>query len=842
MDAKYHVDAVDYKIIDNKKVVVLNGWSYSKNGESYEVKTTVNSKKYPAEVHKKNRPDVNAKLHIPDSEEVGFEVFVEFDSETKESDIHEIELYLGTKVDYKRIFKMGEKRINKMMSAYNDSVNHIVYSIDDYMADGHYITLMGWVVNVFSDEAVDIAIFDEDKKELEIQLTRTERKDVLDIVSKNNKNFMRGFNVNFRYNYRKQYYIVFKSSDSIIKKKLDVNKIIKDEARKKKKKFSKKQFVRELTIKKSAEATKVFLTEGPLAFYEKYSLGVKVNRNAEYAKWVKKHFVTEEELEAQRKHKFHYEPLISIAIPLFKTDHKFLDDLIESILGQSYGNFELCLADASPDNELERYIKEKYQDKRILYKKLKDNAGISDNTNEALDMTHGDYIMFSDHDDVLCKDALYEMVKAINEDRTIDAIYTDEDKINFENNKFFEPHFKPDFSIDLLTDVNYICHIFMVSRELYEKAGKLNREFDGAQDYDFVFRCVEQAKNVYHVPRILYHWRCHEKSTAANPKSKMYAFEAGKRAIEAHYKRVGIQATVDITKNLGLYKSHIKVEGEPLVSILIPTKDHIDDLDKCLKSVFKKTTYKNYEIIVIENNSELKETFNYYKKIEKDPRVKVVYWKDEFNYAAINNFGAEHANGDYYILLNNDTEVIAKNWIEEMLGYCQRKDVGIVGARLYYPDDIIQHAGVILGFGGIAGHAAIGQSRYELGYMARPWTVQDMSAVTAACLMVDAKVFKEVEGLDETFKVAFNDVDFCMKVRDKGYLIVYNPAVELYHYESKSRGYEDNPEKVARFNSEIKRFRDKWSKELEDGDPFYNKNLSLDKADYSLRGENEKLA
>ena len=322
----------------------------------------------------------------------------------------------------------------------------------------------------------------------------------------------------------------------------------------------------------------------------------------------------------------------------------------------------------------------------------------------------------------------------------------------------------------------------------------------------------------------------------------MYAFEAGKRAIEAHYKRVGIQATVDITKNLGLYKSHIKVEGEPLVSILIPTKDHIDDLDKCLKSVFKKTTYKNYEIIVIENNSELKETFNYYKKIEKDPRVKVVYWKDEFNYAAINNFGAEHANGDYYILLNNDTEVIAKNWIEEMLGYCQRKDVGIVGARLYYPDDIIQHAGVILGFGGIAGHAAIGQSRYELGYMARPWTVQDMSAVTAACLMVDAKVFKEVEGLDETFKVAFNDVDFCMKVRDKGYLIVYNPAVELYHYESKSRGYEDNPEKVARFNSEIKRFRDKWSKELEDGDPFYNKNLSLDKADYSLRGENEKLA
>ncbi|SEP75288.1 Glycosyltransferase, GT2 family [Lachnospiraceae bacterium RM5] len=843
MNVKYHADAVEYKIVDSKKIIVISGWYYSKFDGDVKLAAKVNSKEHPLRINRRKRMDVNEKLGLNKSSDLGFEAFMQFDEDVEEKDIKSIELLLTNKKEEKVIFKLGEKRIQKVMKVYNESMNHIVYSIDNTIADATYITLMGWAVNVFSDDAIDIKIFDDMGNEIESELIRTERKDVIESVSKNNKNFIRGYNISFKYNYKKNYYIYYKSADSIIKKKLNIENIIKQAAKKKnKKKINKKQFVKRLGVKKTIEATKILLNEGPLVFYEKYALDLNTNRNEEYAKWVKKHFVKKEELEMQSMVKFEYEPLISIAIPLYKTDKTFLDDLLDSILGQSYKNFELCLADASDTDELKGYIEEKYPDERIIYKKLESNAGISENTNEALDMTHGDYIMFSDHDDVLCKNALYEMVKAINKDRTIDALYTDEDKINFKNDKYFEPHFKPDFSIDLLTAVNYICHIFMVRRDLYEKVGNLNKDFDGAQDYDFVLRCCEQAKNIHHIPMILYHWRCHEKSTAANPKSKMYAFEAGKRAIDAHYKRVGIDGEAEITKNYGIYRSRIKIKDNPLVSILIPNKDHIDDLDKCLKSVIKKSTYKNYEIIVIENNSTEPATFEYYKKLEKVEKCKVVYWKDEFNYAAINNFGAKAASGSYYILLNNDTEIIAKNWIEEMLSYCQRDDVGIVGARLYYPDDVIQHAGVILGFGGIAGHAGIGQSRYELGYMGRTETVQDMSAVTAACLMVKKSVFDEVEGLDETFKVAFNDVDFCMKVRDKGYLIVYNPYVELYHYESKSRGYEDNPEKIERFNSEIRRFREKWGKELEIGDPFYNKNLSLNKADYSLREENEKLA
>jgi len=566
-------------------------------------------------------------------------------------------------------------------------------------------------------------------------------------------------------------------------------------------------------------------------------------RQMSYQEWRRRNNTTKKELEAQKDHKFAYNPLVSIVIPLYETDHKLFCELIDSVVGQTYTNFELCLADGSKTEALRDVIKTNYPgENRIKYKKLEDNLHISGNTNEAIKMASGEYIMFADHDDLLTPDALYEMVNALNKDKTIDAIYSDEDKTDFKSKKYFEPHFKPDFSIDLLRSNNYICHLFMVKKAIADEVGYLRTEFNGAQDYDFVLRCCERAKKIYHVPKVLYHWRCHEKSTAANPASKMYAFEAGKRAIEAHYKRVGINATVEHTENLGIYRSRFTVNGSPFVSIIIPNKDHIEDLDKCLNSVLGKSTYKNYEIIIIENNSEWPETFEYYKKLEaENENCKVIYWKDEFNFSAINNFGAKEAKGEYLILLNNDTEIITPNWIEEMLGYCQREDVGAVGARLYYNDDTIQHAGVILGFGGIAGHAANGQHRYDPGYMARAWTPQDMSIVTAACMMVDKKVYDEVEGLDERLKVAFNDVDFCLKIRDKGYLVVYNPYVELYHYESKSRGMEDTPEKAQRFASEIDIIKDKWEGELKKGDPYYNPNLSLKRADYSLRGEDEKL-
>ena len=347
--------------------------------------------------------------------------------------------------------------------------------------------------------------------------------------------------------------------------------------------------------------------------------------------------------------------------------------------------------------------------------------------------------------------------------------------------------------------------------------------------------------NIYHIPRILYHWRMHELSTAENPESKMYAFEAGKRAVQAHYDRVGLAATVTMGEGLGLYRTQFEVQGEPLISILIPNKDHIDDLERCIHSIETKSSYTNYEYIIIENNSTEKETFEYYKKLEEtNDKVRVVNWDGEFNYSAINNYGATYAKGQYYLLLNNDTEIINSDCLKELLGYCQRKDVGAVGARLYYHDDTIQHAGVVVGAGGIAGHAFVQESRGSLGYFGRIVASQDLSAVTAACMMVKKSVYEEVGGLSENLKVAFNDIDFCLKIRKAGYLVVYNPYAELYHYESKSRGQEDSLEKMERFNNEIETFRMKWPEILENGDPYYNVNLSLMSTPYTIKPKVEK--
>ncbi len=412
-----------------------------------------------------------------------------------------------------------------------------------------------------------------------------------------------------------------------------------------------------------------------------------------------------------------------------------------------------------------------------------------------------------------------------------EVIYKTDEK----GKKFFGANFKPDFNIDLLRSCNYICHMFVASKKLVDEVGVFNSEFDGAQDYDFILRCVEKANEVYHIPKVLYRWRAHSNSTSERPDSKLYAFDAGRRAIEAHYKRLGIDAIVENGDHLGLYKTTYKIIGNPLISIVIPNKDHVEDLKKCMDSVDEKSDYKNYEYIIVENNSVEDITFDFYKEIEKRDNVRVVYWDKEFNYSAINNFGVKEAKGEYILLLNNDIEVINGDWLSQMLGFCQREDVGIVGARLYYEDDTIQHAGVVVGFGGIAGHAFVTLDEDSDLYQSRTKVACDYSAVTAACLMTKKEIYDEVGGLEEAFRVAFNDIDFCMKVRALGKLVVYNANARLHHYESKSRGAEDTFEKKERFNSEIKLFRSRWPKILENGDPYYNVNLTLDKADFSIR-------
>ena len=559
-----------------------------------------------------------------------------------------------------------------------------------------------------------------------------------------------------------------------------------------------------------------------------------------YQKWIRHHLPDRNELEKQKKTSFGYRPKISFVVPLYKTPEKYLRRLTESFQEQTYSNWELCFSDGSgAQSPLTELLKElTAKDNRIKYVSHEEPLQISENTNSAIEIATGDFIAFADHDDELTPNALFECVKAINEKPQTLVIYTDEDKMSMDGHKFFQPHFKPDYNPDLLCTVNYICHLFVVSRKVIEKVGGLRSEFDGAQDYDFVLRCVEAARReqIHHIPRILYHWRCHEDSTAENPESKMYAFDAGARAIKAHYDRLGVPVEIEKGEYLGLYRTKFLWEEKPLISIIIPNKDHIDDLKRCIDSIEEKATYRNYEYVIVENNSTEDETFAYYKELEaSNPKAHVVYWDGIFNYSAIDNFGAAHAKGDYLLLLNNDTEIISPDCLEQLLGYCMRPDVGAVGARLYYEDDTVQHAGVVVGFGGIAGHCFVQQKRDATGYCHRIICAQDYSAVTAACMMVKREAFDKVHGLSEEFQVAFNDVDFCLRLGKAGYLVVYNPYAELYHYESKSRGLEDTPEKVARFNREIASFEKHWPEILRDGDPYYNPNLTLESQDFSLK-------
>lgn len=526
----------------------------------------------------------------------------------------------------------------------------------------------------------------------------------------------------------------------------------------------------------------------------------------------------------------------SVVVPLYNTPIKFLKQMIDSVMNQTYQNWQLCLADGS-DNE-HSYVGEyvtSINDSRICYKKLEKNMGIADNTNACIEMASGDFIALFDHDDLLHPSALYEMAKVI-EENSADFIYTDEVTFVGKPSNITIYNFKPDFSPDTLRSYNYICHFTAFSKELIDAVGCFNREYDGSQDYDLILRLTEKAKNVVHIPKALYFWRSHKASVASDVSAKPYVVESAKRALTAHIERLGLSGRVEDATVPTTYKIQYDIIGEPLVSIIIPNKDHTDDLEKCLVSVYEKSTYKNFEVIVVENNSTEPETFEYYKLAkEKYNNLKVITWKSGFNYSAINNFAVEQSNGEYALLLNNDIEVITADWIEQMLMFAQRKDVGAVGAKLYYDDDTIQHAGVIVGLGGVAGHSHKGFARENPGYMARASIAQNLSACTAACLMIRKDVYNEVGGLDEGYAVAFNDIDFCMKIRKAGYLIAFTPFAEFYHYESKSRGDEDTPEKRARFNGEIFRFQERWGKELKAGDPYYNPNLTLDSEDFTLR-------
>lgn len=557
-----------------------------------------------------------------------------------------------------------------------------------------------------------------------------------------------------------------------------------------------------------------------------------------------KSFPTPEEAKAQREARFDRMVKISILVPLWNTPEDFLREMIESVTAQTYENWELCLADGSDDaHEYVAGIVREYQEKdgrgRILYRKLEKNEGIAGNTNQCLTMATGEYIGLFDHDDILHPGVLYEYVKVINE-KQADYIYCDETTFKSGDiNKMLTMHFKPDFAIDNLRANNYICHFSVFARELLDGTELFRPRFDGSQDHDMILRLTDRAKNVVHVPKLLYYWRSHPGSVASDINAKPYAIQSAKDAVADHLRRHGF-THFQITSTRAfetIFKIRYQILGSPLISIVIANKDHVSDLRRCVSSILEKSTYEDYEIIIVENNSEEKETFEYYEELQENDRITIVTYEGEFNYSAVNNLGVRNAKGEYILLLNNDTQVITVNWMEELLMYAQRTDVGAVGAKLYYADKTIQHAGVVLGLGAhrTAGHSHYKQHRENLGYMGRLCYAQDVSAVTGACLLVKKALYEEVEGLEEDFAISLNDVDFCLKLREKGYLNVFTPFAELYHFESVSRGLDDQGQKAQRYNRESEHFRQKWKEVLDAGDPYYNPNFSLDRSDFALK-------
>ena len=840
----YSIDKICcYVNDDNRAYLQIVGWAFLKNGKNKNLQVYINNKQTEMYMKYIDRADVqkmykdyNINLNS------GFVIDVEFEVENQ----NECNIAIG--------FESGQILFEANLKEYMEFEvePEIKYYIEQTIYNNEIISIDGWgfAASVIDMQKIDsvpveLSVINEDGQQETIVLKRKYRADVNENfgLEKSKKEF--GFEVKWKNTQKNKgiYTVVLKGGKTSEKFIVECNKLV-DQAREENRKYE--NFFDMLKNRDE----ELFIDDWHYLVnfgWKKYCDRIKKrfqDTEEVYNVWRKKYIPNARKLKKQRAEKLDYEPCISIIVPTYKTPEKFLKEMIDSVRNQSYENWELCIGDGSVTEDTVKNVVESYQkkDKRIKMLCLSENLGIAGNTNAALSIATGDYIALLDHDDILAPDALYEVVKWMNEhykDET-DVIYTDEDKVSFDLKDYFEPHFKSDYNLDLIRSNNYICHLFVARKSIVDQVGGFRKEYDGSQDYDFILRCIEQSKHVEHVPKVLYHWRCHPGSTAANQESKMYCYEAGKRAIEDHLKRMGEDdCQVVMTEHLGFYHVIYPIREQKKVSIIIPNKDQKEILERCIESVIQKTDYKNYEIIIVENNSTTNEIFEYYKTIEQRENIRVVIWKDKFNYSAINNFGVRYANGEYLLFLNNDIEVIRENWLSEMLANVQRKEVGIVGAKLLYPDNMVQHAGVIIGMGGIAGHPLSRHPADDCGYFARGIIQQNLNAVTAACMLTKKEVYEKVNGFEEKLAAAFNDIDLCLKVRKAGYLIVYDPEALLYHHESISRGKEDTLEKRNRFEGEVDYMAKKWKDVLEKGDEYYNPNLSLLSGNFELKKESE---
>lgn len=820
MTLKYRIERFEFHDLKTKQFITIVGWCYQEDNESVNYHIKLDGKEVDFELFRPGREDIINGYDLGfKNTHIGFRITVPCDVESTSI---EVNAYTDTLSEC--ILNYDQRKINK----YRDKRGIRNY-IDEFSYNEETKTyqVKGWAFS-YEKEPITFSILNAAGKEVEFDYKSKGRVDLYSLSMVDEDQIDCGYTIKWKGNAKEKYSFVLKTknyqSKEILQEKTPSQNVLSKVPK----------LFKMMSYQHIKNGFRILKKKGFSGVIDRIVHGS--SNWAEYDEWFNATKVTEEELERQRNTKFEFAPMISIIVATFNTKEEYLKEMIDSVRNQSYSNWQLCIGDGSTNDSVEKYVKEHYgDDSRIVFKKLEKNYGISGNMNGALELVTGDYVGLFDHDDLLTPDCLYEFVASMQEVHH-DCIYSDEDKLNDKTKKFEDPHFKPDFSIDLLCSHNYITHFFVVNMDIVRKVGGMRSEYDGSQDHDFIFRCVEQANSVHHVPKILYHWRMHPLSTAMDPESKMYCYTSGKKAIESHFKRVGIDATVEMLPRplYGMYHCKYTVKDHPLVSILIPNYNHKDLLKGCIESLMNVNTYSNIEIVIVENNSTEQEIFDYYKELEETySNVKVIYYKGDFNYSKINNYGVKYTHGEYILFLNNDTKVIEPDSIEDMLGVCQREDVGVVGAKLLYEDDTVQHCGVVVGYHGYATAAFSLIDRNDFGYMGRPRVSWDVSAVTAACLMTKREIFDEVDGFDEDFKVACNDVDLCLKIRSLNKWIVEDVFSVWYHYESKSRGLEDTPEKQARFQSEIARFQKKWPEILKNGDPFHNPNFDLDKGPFT---------
>lgn len=813
-DLFYSIDGLRLTKTDIDYCLRVSGWAFKNYAATTGYSLSINGKPEDFECKSLKRPDayrLHRKFLQDRDSSLGFAITAHF-TEKPETLSLSLETSTGTEV----LIKLSPGQVNKILQ------NQIIeYYLDSFTVQESNSTAVaaGWALD-YTGTNPEISIIDESGQTVESTVRFENRPDLArqGIVEK--RHSLCGFRVMFPCSSGHRYKMILSTpydqkTVNLRERRANIlGPLI--------------RYSREINPRKVRNAYAYLRRNGVQQFYRRVMQALAGGQN--YDEWFRLNRISMDEVKKQRDIRLGYSPKISLVVATYNTKPRYLEEMIGSVLDQTYTNWELCIADGSDTPVVEEFIRDGYgNNDRIKFRKLDQNFGISGNMNAAYELASGDYIALYDHDDFLEPDTLYEVAKVL-QSHQYDVIYTDEDKFDDSTQKYADPNFKPDFNVDLFRSHNYITHFFVVKADIVRKTGLMNAMYDGAQDYDFMFRVFEKTQDIYHIPKILYHWRMHNLSTAMDPESKQYCYDAGRNAIADHLKRLGIEAEVKMLPKpfYGCYETKYSVIGQPMVSIIIPNKDNAGTLKTCIDSLFKVNTYKNIEILIVENNSTDSKTFSYYEDLEsRHTNIHVLKWENGFNYSSINNFAAEYASGEYLLFLNNDTEMIKPDSIENMLGVCQRPEVGVVGAKLLYEDDTVQHAGVVIGFGGYAGHINTGISADDAGYMMRARMNCDYSAVTAACMMVPRQVFEEAGGFDPQFVVACNDVDLCLKIRDLGYLVVYDAFSIWHHYESKTRGYEDSQEKIDRFNSEVSVFQDKWKDILAKGDPYYNPNFDI---------------